>query len=230
MKLKTAIAKINKNGVLLVFPITNKKEPNSLWSEFYPRTKMRWEWDESGDNRVADMWRLMKRLSSCREVVYSKWYQGRATFFSREFFSALLCLMNGEHNTPLSRPAQTILETLEMDSPLSTKQIKAATDLQGRYNEPVYGKAMKELFSRLLIVGFGEVEDGAFPSLAVGATQVLYEDLFLQAQEMPIQDATKIVNQSMPAGSAFLKFFHRICSKNRAYYRDETSSSTSDLR
>lgn len=146
MKLKTAIAKINKNGVLLVFPITNKKEPNSLWSEFYPRTKMRWEWDESGDNRVADMWRLMKRLSSCREVVYSKWYQGRATFFSREFFSALLCLMNGEHNTPLSRPAQTILETLEMDSPLSTKQIKAATDLQGRYNEPVYGKAMKELF------------------------------------------------------------------------------------
>jgi hypothetical protein len=27
-----------------------------------------------------------------RELFYSKWYQGRATFFSRELFTALLCL------------------------------------------------------------------------------------------------------------------------------------------
>src|SRR6476659_3749059 len=92
MNQRSAISKINKKGILLVFPINNRKEPQSLWSEFYPRKKMRWEWDNSGDDSVAEMWGLMKRLSENREVVYSKWYQGRATFFSQELFAAMLRL------------------------------------------------------------------------------------------------------------------------------------------
>lgn len=35
---------------------------------------------------------------------------------------------------------------------------------------------MKQLWARLLIVGFGEVDDGAFPSLAVAATELMFED------------------------------------------------------
>ena len=95
MNQKSAISKINKKGVLLVFPINNKPESvslPSLWSEFFPKTKMKWEWDEKGDNYVFELWSLMKHLSASGEVVYSKWYQGRATFFSKELFTAMLCL------------------------------------------------------------------------------------------------------------------------------------------
>ena len=74
MDMRSAIAKIQRHGILLVFPISNRPEPRSLWSEYFPRKKMRWEWDDSGDNHVGELWSLMKRLSDCKKVVYSKWY------------------------------------------------------------------------------------------------------------------------------------------------------------
>lgn len=178
MNLNKACAAINKNGMLLVFPINNQKEPRSLWHEFYPRSEMRWVWDEDGDDRVMKMWSTMKKLSVDKRVVYSKWYQGRATFFSREVFAALRCYLSPERES-LSRQAQELLEILESDSPLSTKQLKKMSELQGKDNASIYNKAMKMLFEQLWIVGFGEVDDGAFPSLAVGATSLLYEDLYL---------------------------------------------------
>ncbi|HMN67936.1 MAG TPA: hypothetical protein PKC28_05290, partial [Bdellovibrionales bacterium] len=74
-----AIKAIDKKGALLVYPLNNKKEPASIWSELFPRTKMRWEWDAGSDNRVAELWYLREELSRSRKVVYVKWYQGRAT-------------------------------------------------------------------------------------------------------------------------------------------------------
>lgn len=85
----------------------------------------------------------------------------------------------------LSPTARLILDTLEEDSPLSTKQLKMMTDLRGKDNEPIYNKSLKELFKRFLIVGYGEVDDGAFPSLAVAATKSIYEDLWLKASKVP---------------------------------------------
>ncbi|MBC7742535.1 MAG: hypothetical protein H7061_10070 [Bdellovibrionaceae bacterium] len=211
MNQKSAVTKINNNGVLLVFSINNQKEPASLWSEFFPRSKMRWEWDETGDNRVGELWGLMKRLSDSRQVVYSKWYQGRATFFSRKLFVALLCLeqQNFESTAELSRNARDLLECLESDSPLSTKQLKKLTDLRGKDNEKFYNRGMKQLFSKFLIVAFGEVDDGAFPSLAVGATKHLYEDLWLEAQSMQPEAAQILVDRYLPAGSLFRKYLDK---------------------
>jgi len=68
-----AIARIRDRGALLVFPINNRPEPRSLWSEFFPKSEMVWDWNEDGDDRVAGMWQLMKRLSAGGKVVYSKW-------------------------------------------------------------------------------------------------------------------------------------------------------------
>lgn len=177
MNLNKACQAIDKNGMLLVFPINNQKEPRALWHEFYPRSEMRWVWDDDGDDRVMKMWSLMKKLSVDKRVVYSKWYQGRATFFSREVFAALRSYLNPQRET-LPRQAQELLEILESDSPLSTKQLKKISQLQGKDNASVYNKSMKTLFEQLWIVGFGEVDDGAFPSLAVGATSLLFEDLY----------------------------------------------------
>ncbi len=213
MNSRGAITKINKRGVLLVFPVNNAPEPNSLWAEAFPNKKMRWEWDDSGDNRVADMWRLMKQLSDSGDVVYSKWYQGRATFFSRDIFAALLCLYGKSDKTQLSRQARDILDMLEESSPRSTKEIKKQTELQGKDNEKHYQRAMKELFSKFLIVGYGEVDDGAFPSLAVASTQIIYEDLWRASRGMSQTAARAVLNEFLPEDSKFGKFLKKSLSQ-----------------
>ena len=214
MKIRSAIDKINKRGILLVYPIKNQKEPSSIWSEFYPRKKMNWEWDEHGDSSVHDMWYLMKKLSDGGEVVYSKWYQNRATFFSRDVFTAMLSLKMHQpgYGENLSRSARDILDVLEDSSPMSTREVKRLTDLQGRYNEPAYNRAMKELFQQLLIVGYGEVDDGAFPSLAVGATKNLYEDLWELARQMDQKKAIGIIDHYLTSENKFRKFLSKTLS------------------
>ncbi len=214
MKTKSAIKKINQNGILLVFPINNRPEPNSVWAELHPNKKMVWKWSDSGSNQVAEMWHLMKHLSDCGEVVYSKWYQGRATFFSKQLFTAMLCKIRElnqafDHTTGLSFQARELFEILEGDSPLSTKELKKLAGLKGRDNEGTYSKVLKSLFNRLLIVAYGEVDDGAFPSLAVGATQLLFEDLWNSAREMKPTAAAKIIDQNMPVGSLVRKYFDK---------------------
>ena len=206
-----AVQRINDRGVLLVFPINNRPFPLSLWSEFFPKTRMVWDWNDDAAGAVHDMWGLMKGLSDCREVVYSKWYQGRATFFSRELFLAMLCLRRRQFDARrrLSSTAQMLFEVLENNSPLSTRKLKQLTDLQGRLHEAEYSRAMKDLFSSLLIVGFGEVDDGAFPSLAVGATELPYDDLWRHAEEMSIRNAQAALNRLMPPSSHFRRFFDR---------------------
>ena len=172
---------------------------------------MIWDWNEDSDHRVGDMWQMMKRLSDCREVVYSKWYQGRATFFSQDLFIAMLALRQ-THRTArheLSGTARHIFEVLENNSPLSTKQLKEFTDLQGRHNEAAYTRGMKELFQRLLIVGFGEVEDGAFPSLAVGATELLFEDLWKESAGLSAEKAKRTIDQLMPEKSHFRRYYEK---------------------
>lgn len=172
---------------------------------------MKWEWSDEGDDNVAEMWGLMKRLSDSGAVVYSKWYQGRATFFSKKLFTAILCqsMSYFSQGAALSRPARTILETLESDSPLSTKQLKRICELQGKDNARVYERAMRELFRKFLIVAYGEVDDGAFPSLAVGSTRTLFEDLYIEAQRMSARDAQVTLDVHLPANSAFRKFYDK---------------------
>ena len=195
----------------MVFPINNRPAPLSLWNCFYPKDKMIWEWNEDSDDRVGQMWHLMKALSDCRQVVYSKWYQGRATFFSRELFIGLLKIhLHPATLSDFSRTSIDLLEALESDSPLSTKQLKKQTDLQGRINESQYSRGMKALFQQFQIVAYGEVEDGAFPSLAVGATRVLFEDLVIKSQTLTRAQAQKTIDQFMPPGSHFRKFLDKV--------------------
>jgi len=185
-----AIKAIDRHGMLLVFPIDNRPEPASLWSVFYPRSKMRWEWDEGGDNRVSDLWFLREQLSISRKVIYAKWFRGRATLFSRELFTALLATyMRQPKFRALSKDARALLSLLEENSPQSTKQLKKQSELVGRALEPTYNKALQELWSRCLIVAFGEVDEGAFPSLAIGATRLVFEEIYLEAQAMPASEA-----------------------------------------
>src|SRR5215510_2301261 len=98
----------------------------------------------------------------------------------------------------LGETERALLEMLENNSPLSTRRLKELTNLQGRTHESNYSRSMKGLFTRLLIVGFGEVDDGAFPSLAVGATELLHDDLCRDAEGMRVREAQNIVDGFMP--------------------------------
>lgn len=211
MNVRSAVAKLNKKHMLLVFPANNSKEIASLWSEFFPKSKMVWEWDENGDTRVSDLWHLREKLSKSGQLVYGKWFRGRATLMSRELFPALLKSLNPD--LPLIKGinfnAREILDLLEEDSPLSTKQLRRMADLQGKENEPRYSRALKELWLRNLIVGFGEIDEGAFPSLAMGATKLLFEDLWLEALDLSAEEAHATVVRLLGEESPFFKFYEK---------------------
>ena len=211
MSVKNGIKFIEEAGILLVFPINNKKEPDSLWHRLHPRSKMRWEWDESGDNRLANLWHLREKLSSSGKVVYTKWYQNRATFFSRETFTRFLAVQQAaKRREAIENPeARAIIDILEMDSPVSTKQIKEAVDLQGRSLEAHYNRAMKELWQSGLIVAFGEVQDSSFPSLAVGATKTLFEDLWLAAKREKPKKSLAWLAQKLGQDSLFFQYLKK---------------------
>ena len=219
MKLARAIALVERHGALLVFPIGNRPEPKSLWSVLHPRTPMRWEWDETGDGRVVDLWHARRELAESRAVVYSKWFQGRATLFAKRVFEAMLATFaaQGRATTTtaatalrspltagLSPDARALLEILEDDSPQSTKALKRSAGMQGRVMEAAYTRALKELWSRLLVVGAGEVEDGAFPSLSIGATKLLFEDSWAAAHEASPSHAGVATNDARTEREAIL--------------------------
>ena len=187
VKLSRAVSVVDRLGICLVYPIDNKSEPPSLWSEFHPRTRMEWSWDEDADPRVAEMWHLRERLARSSDVAYAKWFRGRATFFSLPVFHALLGAMSKGHDIFAGLPHESleILELLREVSPRSTKELRAAAGLRGKQFESIFTHAMKALWARLLIVGTGEVPDGAFPSLAVAATEMMFEDIWNAREHVP---------------------------------------------
>jgi hypothetical protein len=206
MTLKKAVDKINEFGALLVYPIPNQPEPKSLWSTFFPRTKMKWEWDTGGaDDRVARLWHLRTEVSASGKAVYAKWYGGRATFFSKDVFVALLSFL-GSPRASLSPAAQEVLEALEDDSPLSTKELKKRLGKTGKAFQTEYEKVLKELWRALLIVGYGEVEDGAFPSLAIGATSRLFDDLWEFSLGLDPNEAEQRLRKAWGAESKLMAF------------------------
>lgn len=207
-----AINEIEKAGILLVFSLKDKKDPESLWSRFYPRSKMSWNWDEDGDDRVVNLWHLMKVLSASQKVVYSKWFQNRATFFSRAVFTDLLCYLTHTYDLTagLLPEANEILDILNQDSPLSTKELKEAADLKGKFFESLYTKSLKQLYQRGLIVTFGEKEDGAFPSSLMGSTQLLFEEIWREAHRGDPKEAYQRLQKKIQHSPALQKQIQKI--------------------
>ena len=208
--LSEAVKAVNRRGILLVFPDANQADPPSLWSELHPRSRMRWEWNDDGDERVGELWHLRARLARSGKVLYSKWYRGRATLISRPVFRAMLRVVRerGDPAAGLTPESRRLLDLLEENSPQSTRSLRAEADMQGKPLEAVYARALKELWTRLLIVGAGEVDDGAFPSLAIGATKLLFEDLWATRDESNAEDA-RLLEAALATSPALTRFFNR---------------------
>lgn len=195
-----AIQYIEHHGYLLIFPIKNQDYPLSLWDCLYPGAVMRWDWDSGADQRVIDLWFLREELARRQEVVYGKYFRGRATVFSKKYFLNLLAVVGTDLSDLTDPISKNILEALEVDSPLSTKQLREVTGLKGRMLEGTFHKSVKHLWQRFALVGIGEIDDGAFPSLAHGATSVVFEDIWNASREIDPGDAylTLLNYQSQP--------------------------------
>jgi len=185
---------VERVGIVLVYPIANRAEPPSLWSELHPGSPMSWSWDQDADDRVVELWQMREKLARSGDVAYAKWFRGRATFFSLPVFHALLGAIAamGDPLRGLPPEALTILESLRERSPQSTKEIRSEAGLRGKQFESAFTQAMKALWTRLLVVGTGEIDDGAFPSLAVAATEHMFEDLWLARGNVPATAKEKL--------------------------------------
>lgn len=222
MKLARALSIVDRLGFCLVYPIDNAREPPSLWSELHPRSKMEWSWDADADPRVAEVWHLREQLARSSDVAYAKWFRGRATFFSLPVFHALLGRLTqaGDVLAGLPHESTELLERLREVSPRSTKELRAEVGLRGKPFESLFMHAMKALWTRLLIVGTGEVPDGAFPSLAVAATEMMFEDAWNAREKVPraAQEKLEEVLARSPA-------FAREVAKSEKAVREATASS-----
>lgn len=209
-KISKSVKLIEKLGICLVFPVKNQTDPPSLWSALYPGEEMIWDWNDDGDSRVADLWHLRMRLAESREVVYAKWFRGRATFFSRDVYRELLGRMeaSGKLDAPRTREASALLELLEESSPQSTKSLRAQLDLGGKAGERIYKRALDDLWNQMRLVGVGEFDDGAFPSLSVGATNLLFEDLW-EDRTMPNPKGKAALEKAIAASPPFAKALAR---------------------
>lgn len=208
---KRGIAAVDREGICLVYPVDGHPELPSLWSALYPGDRMEWSWNQDADPRVAEVWALRERLQRSHAVAYAKWFRGRATFFALPVFHALLGRIAavGDPLAGLPREAYELLDLLRERSPLSTKELRALGDLQGKAQERIFTHAMKMLWSRLLVVGTGEVPDGAFPSLAVGATELLFEDLWNARADVPPK-ANAALDHALARTPAFARTLARV--------------------
>jgi hypothetical protein len=199
---------ICEEGALLVYPEAGREEPRSLWHVLYPGSAMAWRWDSEADPRVAEVWHVREQLCRRRSVVYSKWYRGRAAFFSPVIFRGLLALQR-KAELPLSREAKLLLAALLDDSPQSTKRLRRGAGLGGRAGERAFQQALKALWEAMLIVGTGEEPDGAFPSLSIAATERWFEDLWNETSAL-IDCAPEPCTSIFPAQSPWQKSLVRM--------------------
>ncbi len=204
-----ALRAIEEHAVLLVYPIQNRPDLPSLWSVLYPKVTMQWAWDADADGRVAELWGLREEIARERQVVYGKWFRGRATFFSQALFEAMLAAQRTQRTGELQRDARRLLTLLEDDSPQSAKNLRREADMVGRDQERLWTRALKELWERLLIVGVGEEPDGAFPSLRIGATRWLFEELWERAEHGRTDAHRVLLAQHLAPKTPFGRWFAR---------------------
>lgn len=203
-----ALSAIEQQGALLVYPLANRRDIPSLWNVLYPRSEMHWAWDAEADPRVSSLWILRENIARTKRVVYTKWFRGRAVFFSQPLFTAMLAALE-PWQRDRSREASELLSLLEDDSPQSSKDLRRNAGLRGRDSERTWVRATKELWEHLVIVGTGEVPDGAFPSLEIGATRWIFEDLWEEAQRGLREDQSALLAEHLPTTTAFGKFWHQ---------------------
>jgi hypothetical protein len=183
IRFKKMLECIEEKHWALVYPLKGKDQWPSLWHHLYPRRPMNWSWDSEADPRISQLWADREDLASQKLAVYTKYFRDRATFFSKPYFVSLLREHRPWTKKPSDRLSRWLLDSLLDNTPQSTKMLKRRwRSLDGSAPNGNWDRSLKTLFRGLWIVGLGEEDDGAFPSLRLGATELAWEELWQEAQ------------------------------------------------
>jgi hypothetical protein len=68
---------------------------------------------------------------------------------------------------------------------------------------------MRPLWERMLVVGAGEAEEGGFPSLTVGATELLFEPLWT-ASDFRTEDDIAVLDAALARAPSFARAYRRV--------------------
>ncbi len=177
--LQSAIREVERLGRVAIFPEKNRKKSSiiSLWELFYPRTPMRWEWDESADKGVVKLWWLKNEVARTQKVLYGRFFSNRPVLVSLAEAQRILKSLKSQ---PLSPLAREILLRLEDNSPQTKRMI--GRELRGDGWEPTraeFERALLELQRNFKIVSLGdsEREKGPMPSSEYAALALLFPNL-----------------------------------------------------
>lgn len=196
---------INKAGVLLIFPIQNKDEPDSVWAHTYPRSKMIWDWTRDTDPKVDRIRAVLWDLVDEEKIILTKWYRDKPTIFSEDSFLYMLAYLRSAKKFQM-RETKKVLDTLEIDSPQATQELKEACGLRGSHFKSDYNQAMRELWHRLLIVEHGEVKISHLPSTTIGSTEKTFGDIWERSLSINKKDAEKFLISKLNPENIFFKF------------------------
>ncbi|MEO5668509.1 MAG: hypothetical protein ABIR96_10655 [Bdellovibrionota bacterium] len=177
--LKSALDQVERVGRVAIFPEKNKKKNSivSLWEIFYPRTKMKWEWDEAADNRVVKLWWLKNEIAQTQKVLYGRFFGNRPVLVSKkEALKILVTLEPRRH----SRLASEILSRLEDNSPQTKRMLgRALRDDGWEPTKSEFEKALLDLQRDFKIVNLGdsEREKGPMPSTEYATLALIFPDV-----------------------------------------------------
>jgi hypothetical protein len=176
---ENAIREVERLGCVAVFPEKSSKKSSivSLWELFYPRSPMKWEWDESADNRVVKLWWLKNEVARTQKVLYGRFFSNRPVFVSP---SEAQKILKSLHLRPLSPLAREILARLEDNSPQTKRML--GRELRGDGWEPTradFERALLDLQKSFQIVSLGdsEREKGPMPSSEYAAFGLIFPNL-----------------------------------------------------
>jgi len=179
LTLQSALDQVEKIGRVAIFP---EKKPSkhsiiSLWELFYPRTKMKWEWDDSADNRVVKLWWLKNEIAQTQKVLYGRFFGNRPVLVSKSETRRTLKTLEKK---PLTSLAREILSRLEDNSPQTKRML--GRELRAEGWEPTkseFERSLIDLQKNFLIVSLGdsEREKGPMPSSEYAALSLIFPDL-----------------------------------------------------
>jgi hypothetical protein len=177
--LKNAIFEVERLGTVAIFPEKSRKKSSiiSLWELFYPRTPMRWEWDESADKGVVKLWWLKNEIAQTKKVLYGRFFSNRPVLVS---ISEAQTILKSLKPRPLSSLAREILSRLEDNSPQTKRML--GRELRRDGWEPTraeFERALLELQRNFQIVSLGdsEREKGPMPSSEYAALGLVFPQL-----------------------------------------------------
>ncbi len=58
-------------------------------------------------------------------------------------------------------------------------------------------------------MGYGEIDDGAFPSLAIGATSLIFEDLWSASRDLTLDEAHDTLKCVLGENSLWMRYWRK---------------------